>query len=138
MGQTSFKPHGRGKIQVEGRIIHRLYEGPWNREFVMLAYDELSHIANFDFSKPWANMIVVEKSAMCPLDALNAIHMNIQSELNKHKIATAWVYPPGTEGSEFMIHKLRPLYEGQHPVAFFSTMNEAEQWLHQMLKLEDR
>ncbi len=135
--QIQFKPHGRGKIQVEGRVIRRFYEGPWNREFVIQAHDELGHVANFDFSQPWVNMIVVEKSALCPLDALEAINKNIHSELNKHRIATAWVYPPGTEGSDIMIHMLRPLYEDRLPVAFFSTIEDADQWLLEVLKLSD-
>ena len=108
-----FTPHGALDFCVQGQTIYRYFEGPWNPEFVHQAQQRLEQVTEVDFSRPWVNMLVVRRSALCSPQALAMIKEDLARRVNRQRVATAWVYPPGTEGATVMESALRPLYEGR-------------------------
>ena len=128
-----FPPHGALDLCVQEQKVYRYFEGPWNLEFVEQAQQRLERAVGVDFDRPCVSMLVVRRSALCSPEALAMIKNDLARPVNRRRVATAWVYPPGTEGAHLMEVALRPLYEGRL-VEFFNEEADAKIWLDACLQ----
>jgi hypothetical protein len=133
MPQT-FPPHGRTQFAIEGRVVRLHVEGPWNKELVIESHQRLSEALLRLPSGPWALMVVIVGSALCPPDALEQIRATTANEaIQTSRIATAWVMGENVEGGSLMTSALRKTYLRVNKFEIFHTEDDAKQWLHAAL-----
>lgn len=130
---TAFRAHGKTRLEIDGDILRLYVHGPWNQELVTETHLTMQPVLA-QLHGPWALMVVVLGSALCPSEALTAIRAAAARERQESgRTTTAWVFPPDIEGGVIMKGIIRNLYTGIHCVEIFSTEQEAEQWLRQSL-----
>jgi hypothetical protein len=130
----TFRTHGKAQFNIEGRVVCLHVVGPWNKELVVETHTQLSNALLLMPAGPWALMVIVAESAICPPDAIEQIRVTSANEATQSgRIATAWVMGDDVEGSLLMESVLRKAYFGTNAFDVFETKDSAKNWLDVIL-----
>jgi len=128
-------PGGRYDTRVQGQILISEVTGPWSVEQMDRWVDHTSiDNANLGERLPFANLIVMLESAMCPAAAMKVLrtHVDYLSK-NTRLAAFALVNAAGVQGRGFVDSAYKEAFAGLCPFAIFSRQEEAIDWLNGLL-----
>lgn len=125
-----FPAHGDFALRQDGRLLMSDLTGPWNLERVDRYRIEVApHVARLAAKGPWAQIAVCHRSELAPQDALLALADSARLLAGQyHRVAIAYVLPPGVEGHGLMESVLTRLYGGFQTAACFDALAPACTW----------
>lgn len=124
-----FSGHGTLKFWVEGNILMLQGEGPWNKEFVLIADEGALESKEALHGKPWAVYAEFTGLPICVPDAKEELVEQIKIDIEKGRIATA-VLLKDCQQPEFCQEYLSQLYqECGDNFCFFDNKQQAMAWL---------
>ncbi|GGC63402.1 hypothetical protein [Undibacterium terreum] len=135
---TPFKAHGYLDARFDGNIAWHEATGPFNLEFVHTLKKTLQ--ALHTVVKPvgrWAEIVVVNESAIMSLAAYEAMDQMIGCLLKQGRAASAFAHVSGAdvEGRTVMAIRYEKLFNKHNlPYRSFDNMQEAETWVTQILQ----
>lgn len=133
-----FPAHGESKLCRDGQIILADITGPWNLELIELYRQQIAAlIPEVSRQGPWALIITLHRTAICPQDAIDLIRKGIRSDSMARRVCTCYVMAKEIEGYLIMGPVWRSLYTGVIPFEIFNSEAEARAWSEQQLALAD-
>ena len=134
---TTFRPHGRLEMRIEGSIAYADAYGPFNVEFIQAVALTLRDVrSSTELPRPYANIVQFHVSLMGSKEMLDLLSSTI-GQIRGEDVGTAlaFVVAPEVEGRDLML----PLFERvfrEHGRNFRSFDNgpEAEAWVHDCLE----
>ena len=133
--ESHFPPHGKFRIYREGRILVTEVQGPWNVELVrqwgaaVRPYSlQLMH------GGPWAGLAIISGSMLSTPEGMEELaRITANGAKTFACIANVVVAAPGVAGRGVVESAFQRIYEGVCAYAFFNEVDEARQWLRELL-----
>ncbi|HYD79675.1 MAG TPA: hypothetical protein VEC06_07695 [Paucimonas sp.] len=131
-----FRPHGEFHIYIDGQILVTEVTGPWNKELVdRWARECYPPAKQLGALQPYAGIVIVRGSMICPPDAMEALARVVRYSKEKlNCLAHIVVADRTVEGRDLIEAAYARIYEGVVAYNFFYEYAEAKTWADALLR----
>lgn len=131
---AGFAPHGKIRMDVDGRVVSIGICGPFNQEAVAAFVDLAKPLLDVMRGQPWAALVVAEGDCLLTPEAEALLRAAEPEYAAAGRVATAFVLDPERFGAVVQAQWRRVYVDCGSEIAFFAEQAAAREWIDSALR----